>query len=109
MKFTYFCRPGRFLRTNEHYVFLGGWIHPPGMIILQHGTLSGVEVREIEKTGQIAIYEDAGGNYSYLEHWVPRADLMAYQRTQKIKVGVLRRKRYNLYIGMIRIYRRDYH
>lgn len=106
MKFTYYCKPGRFLSCREHFVFLGGWIHPPGYIVLQHGTLSPVEYDQIMRSGLIRIYEDQGSDMTYLEQYIPRADQRAYWENNVLPVGKLRQIKYNCFVGMIKVYNR---
>lgn len=106
VKFTYFCKPGRFLSCREHYVYLGGWIAPPGYIVLQHGFLSDIEYKMIMQKGGIAIREDPGKNYSYLEQWVPRSDLRRRREMDSLTIGKLRQKQYNLFVGRVKCYNR---
>lgn len=106
IRFTYFCKPGRFLSCREHYVYLGGWIIPPGYIVLQHGTFSAIEYRAFMQKGTISIREDPGKNYSYLEQWVPRSDLRRHRENDYLNIGKLRQKKYNLFVGMVKCYNR---
>lgn len=106
IKFTYFCKPGRFLSYREHFVYLGGWINPPRYIVLQHGSLSAIEYRTIMQKGTIAIREEPGKNYSYLEEWVPRSDLRRHREMDLLTIGKLRQKQYNLFVGMVKSYNR---
>lgn len=106
VKFTYFCKPGRFLSCREHYVYLGGWIGPPGYIVLQHGFLSDIEYKMIMQKGSIVIREEPRKNYSYLEQWVPRSDLRRRREMDSLTIGKLRQKQYNLFVGMVKTYNR---
>ena len=106
MKFTYYCEPGRFLSPRQHFVFIGDWIRPDGYIILQHGNISYLENRKIERQGFIRIFEDSGSDYTYIETIVNRSDVQRYRDMRKRKVGILTRKSYNLYAGRIWVYGR---
>ena len=106
IRFTYFCKPGRFLSCREHYVYLGGWINPPGYIILQHGSLSAIEYRTIMRKGFISIREDTGRDYSSLEEWTSRPDLRNYRENHLLTIGKLRQKQYNLFVGTVKCYNR---
>lgn len=106
IRFTYLCKPGRFLNRQEHYVYLGGWINPPGYIVLQHGFLSAIEYRMIMQKGTIAIREEPGKNYSYLEQWASRSDLRRRREIDALTIGKLRQKQYNLFVGMVKSYNR---
>ena len=106
VKFTYFCKPGQFLAYREHYVYLGGWISPPGYIVLQHGYLSAIEYRTIMQKGSIFVREEPGKNYSYLEQWASRSDLRRRREMDFLTIGKLRQKQYNLFVGMIKSYNR---
>lgn len=106
IRFTYFCKLGRFLNRREHFVYLGGWISPPGYIVLQHGFLSDIEYKMIMQKGFILIREDPGKNFSYLEQWVPRSDLRRHREIDALTIGKLRQKQYNLFVGMVKNYNR---
>ena len=106
MRFTYFCEPGRFLSPRTHYIFLGGWIRPEGYIVLQHGNISYLEYKKITGQGFIRVFEDRGSDYTYIETIVNRPDLQVYRDIHRRKVGVLARKRYNLFVGRVWVYGR---
>ena len=109
IKFTYFAKYGNGLVAQEHYVYLGGCINPPGRIVLQHGTFSTVEQAQIEKNGFIRVYENSCCDYSYLEQWTENTYLRKYREERQLCIGKLMQKTYNLYIGMVRVYSRRYH
>ena len=106
MKFTYYCKPGKFLSPRAHYVFIGEWIRPEGYIVLQHGNMSYLEYKRITEQGFIRILESRASDYTYIEPLITRADMRKYHAEKSIKVGILIRKDYNLYIGRVCLYGR---
>lgn len=108
MKFTYYCKPGRFLSPREHYIYIGDWIMPEGYIVLQHGNLSYLEYKKILDNGFIRIFEDQKSDYTYIETIVSRSDLQKYRdmNLHRGLVGTLTQISYNLYAGHVWIYGR---
>lgn len=106
MKYTYYCKPGRFLSPGAHFLYIGDWIRPKGCIVLQHGNLSYLEHKKISEQGFIRIFENRGADYTYIETIVDRPDLQRYRDRVRRKVGLLTRKSYNLYTGHVRVYGR---
>ena len=74
--------------------------------MLQHGNISYLEYKKLTNQGFIRIFEDRGSDYTYIETLVSRHDLQEYRDNQRRKVGVLARKRYNLFVGSVWVYGR---
>ena len=74
--------------------------------MLQHGNISYLEYKKITGQGFIRVFEDRGSDYTYIETIVNRPDLQVYRDIHRRKVGVLARKRYNLFVGRVWVYGR---
>lgn len=101
MKFTYYCLPGRMMVSSWHFVYLGGWIHPPGCIVLQHGVFSYIEYKQILTDGFIRVYEKEHAKYTYFYQYTERKDMQEYRLEKARQVGRLYQKNDNIYIGQL--------
>ena len=74
--------------------------------MLQHGNMSYLEYKRITEQGFIRIFESRACDYTYIEPLITRADMRKYHDEKSVKVGILIRKDYNLYMGRVCLYGR---
>lgn len=104
MRYTFMCKPGRFGRPGAHAVIMGSWQRLPGWIILQHGTMTEAEFRRISGAGILPVYKEGVNNIIRIYQDLPERHASRY-RWEKVKpVGILWKKRDNIYIGKINLW-----
>lgn len=105
MRYTFFCKLGRFGRPGLHYVYIGGWIRPgPDFVILQHGNLTGSEYRQIRRDGYIKVMSDRNNYIAIYQELLTSYRAKKYHYETAGSIGSLYKKGDNIYIGHVNVY-----
>ena len=68
IKYTLMCKNGYLFKPDTHYLFLGYWqSYCEGCTILEHGTLSEQEYRQIKNQTLVNVYQDQHNNRMSIE------------------------------------------
>ena len=103
MKYTLYCVPGVYGNTRTHYIYIGGWIHPPFMLVLTHGNMTDAEYKRIREDGFISLYSIDSQNWIGI---YPRQGRARWLESRKESaVGILRQTHdENIYVGRVRLF-----
>lgn len=105
MRYTFFCRLGRYGRPGLHYVYIGGWIRPgPEYVILQHGNLTGSEYRQICRDGCVKVMSDRNNHIGIYQEILTSYRAKKYHYETARDIGTLYKNKDNIYIGRVRVY-----
>ena len=58
MRYTLYCEYGHNGRPGKHYLYIGGWIHPPHSVVLCHGTLTEEEWDAVNVSGYCVLVDN---------------------------------------------------
>lgn len=105
-KYTLFCQEGRLLRSGAHFLMVGDWVpYCEGYVILQHGVLSDLELKQLQSQTLVNVYQDmkskvvsiiAPYDDKYLSRHPDLKSLTGY-------IGYLHRVNKHLFSGMLHI------
>lgn len=57
-KYTLYCEPGTNFVPGIHYLRIGVWFCPVGMVVLQHGIMPEEKQQILEHSDRIAVFYD---------------------------------------------------
>lgn len=59
LRYTLYCEPGTNFVPGYHYLLVGAWVCPSGMVVLQHGIMPLEKAQIMDHSDRVAVFYDS--------------------------------------------------